>query len=198
MLISSSGCSDDSTDCVSMDCLNIDYDSIDYDSTDCVSMDCLNIDYDSIDYDSMDYDSTDCNVANACCSDDSTDKQESSDKQENPLIGTWQLIEAKFYGLVGGTSSTGSIDYCGDSITYTFEQNGELKVDGKKDNVGHLLGQYQYEFGEFSLFSSQGVKINDSEWTYSLNNGIMVLGTSYVDGPDLHLKRKYIKGISKN
>ena len=50
-------------------------------------------------------------------------------------------------------------------------------------------------FGEDHLGGSSDpkvllVKINSTKWTYDLTNGIMILGLSYVDGPNLIFERK--------
>lgn len=105
------------------------------------------------------------------------------------IVGSWKLTEARFYGLQGGDSSEGSINYTNENIIYNFQTNGILIVSGG-DNAGHKNGEYEYFFGEDHLGSSNDpksllVNINNSKWTYNLTNGKMTLGKSYVDGPDL-------------
>lgn len=112
----------------------------------------------------------------------------------NQLIGKWKLLEAKFYGLEGGNSSQGSIDYTDDNIIYNFKSNGILIVTGE-ENAGYTSGEYEYFFEEDYLGGNSDpeemlVKINNSIWTYDLTNGKMTLGQSYVDGPDLIFERK--------
>lgn len=111
------------------------------------------------------------------------------DEITNQIVGNWKLTEAKFYGLQGGNSSEGSIDYTNENIIYNFQANGILIVSGG-ENAGHTNGEYEYFFGEDHLAGindpeSLLVKINNSKWTYNLTNGKMTLGKSYVDGPDL-------------
>ncbi len=125
-------------------------------------------------------------VISSCSNDD--------DSSNNQIIGEWKLIEAKFYGLEGGNSSEGSIDYSDKNIIYNFQLNGTLTVSGE-ENAGYPDGTYEYFFGEDHLGGMNDpeillVKINESKWTYDLTNGKMTLGQSYVDGPDLILERK--------
>ncbi len=116
------------------------------------------------------------------------------DDISDQITGNWKLIEAKFYGLEGGSSSEGSIDYSDGNIIYNFQSNGNLVVSGG-ENAGYTNGEYEYFFGEDHLGGSNDpeillVKINESKWTYELTNGKMTLGKSYVDGPDLVFERK--------
>ena len=117
----------------------------------------------------------------------SNDENSSNDQ----FIGKWKLIEAQIFGF-GGQSST---DYSNDNIIYNFQSNGILKVTGGQ-NEGYPSGEYDYFFGKDYLGGGTTdpkillVKINDSKWTYNLTNGKMKLGQSYVDGPNLILKRE--------
>ena len=154
--IALSSCSDDSTDCVNMDCLNIDYDS------------------------------TDCNDADAFFDDANTNNQ------DIPLIGSWELIRVEYFNETFGLRV---FDHCDDNITYTFESNGVLTV-ASNPNLVRFAGMYKYEFGKFSPSCLEGdpkellVKIDGQKWLYFLNNGIMVLDQSDVDGPILYFKRE--------
>ena len=148
------------------------------DSTDCVSMDCLNIDYGNINYDS-----TDCNDADAFFDDANTNNQ------DIPLIGSWELIRVEY---INETFGLRVFDHCDDNITYTFESNGVLTV-ASNPNLVRFAGTYKYEFGEFTNFHAIKellVIIDGQEWLYFLNNGIMVLDQSDVDGPILYFKRE--------
>jgi hypothetical protein len=114
----------------------------------------------------------------------------SNEDDLSQITGNWKLMEAQFNGFQGESI----IDYSNENITYTFLNNGTLVVDGN-DNVGYEEGEYDYFFGEDFLGGNQDpkillVKINNSKWTYSLSNGKMILGKSYVDGPDLVFERK--------
>lgn len=109
----------------------------------------------------------------------------------NSVQGDWKLEEARFYGLEGGTSSDGIIDYSNQNIVYSFQQNGTLLVTGTGgSNVGYSNGIYLYNFGlDHLTFDDNNqiplVKINDSKWIYEKINQKMILKQSYVDGPDL-------------
>ncbi len=116
------------------------------------------------------------------------------DHISNQITGNWKLIEAKFYGLEGGSSSEGSIDYSEENIIYNFQSNGTLVVSGR-ENAGHTNGEYEYFFGEDHLGGNNEpkillVKIDESKWTYDLTNDKMTLGKSYVDGINLVFERK--------
>ena len=110
------------------------------------------------------------------------------------IVAEWKLMEAKFYGLQGGNSSEGSIDYSDKNIIYNFHSDGTLTVSGG-ENAGYSNGEYEYFFGEDHLGGINDpktllVKINESKWSYDLRNGKMTLGKSHVDGPNLVFERK--------
>lgn len=113
----------------------------------------------------------------------------------NQIIGEWRLKQVNYYGLEGGTSSEGIIDYNDKNVFYNFKANGELLVTGD-DNPGYNSGTYTYVYGEDYLGDAATdskivlVKIDGSKWTYNYLNGEMTLGKSYVDGPDLVFVKK--------
>lgn len=118
----------------------------------------------------------------------------SDDAISNQIVGSWKLLEAKFYGLEGGSSSGGSIDYSDENIIYNFKSDGYLIVSGG-NNAGYANGEYEYFFEEDHFGGDTApkvlmVKINNSRWTYDLTDGKMTLGQSYVDGPNLIFERK--------
>ncbi len=124
-------------------------------------------------------------LISSCSADDANNSQ---------IVGNWKLMEAKFYGLEGGTTSEGSIDYSNQNIIYNFQTNEILLVSGG-GNAGYPTGEYEYSFGTDYLGGSNEpqiliVKINSSKWTYDFKDRKMILGKSYVDGPDLIFERK--------
>ena len=115
------------------------------------------------------------------------------DNDYSQIVGNWKLVESKFYGLEGGTSSEGSIDYSNENIFYNFKTNGILIVTGQ-ENVGYTNGEYEYSFENDHFGDGNDppilfVEINNSKWTYNFSKGKMTLGKSYVDGPDLIFKK---------
>ncbi len=114
------------------------------------------------------------------------------------IVGEWKLVEAQFYG-VNGEGEFGLITepYSEANIIYNFQADGTLLVSGE-DNMGYNSGEYNYEFKKDYLtgYPAEGEKtillvtINGSKWTYNFSDDLMILGTSYVDGPDLYLERK--------
>lgn len=72
---------------------------------------------------------------------------DNNDSTIDQIIGEWKLMQAKFYGLEGGSSSEDSIDYSNDHIIYNFYPNGTLIVSGGK-NAGYSDGEYGYFFGK--------------------------------------------------
>jgi len=115
-------------------------------------------------------------------------------EEANDLVGTWKLIEAKFYGLEGGTSSVGTIDYSSFNITYSFTTNNKLIIDSDQ-HPDFTSGTFEYEFGYFPLGGSNDaeillVKIDGSKWTYNNVGSTMILGKSYVDAGDYYFERK--------
>ena len=120
------------------------------------------------------------------------------DTSTNEIVGEWQLIKAETYGVnSNGDMELFTTDYSQDNIIYNFSSSNELSVSGG-DDFNYPDGTYDYIFGEDYLSGapSEGesktllVKIYDSKWTYELENGIMILGRSYVDGSNLYFRRK--------
>jgi hypothetical protein len=121
----------------------------------------------------------------------------SCSKDDNPstkqIVGEWKLMEARILNF----STNPTIDYSNENIIYNFQSNGKLLVTGSQ-NIGDPNGEYEYLFGNDYLSGAPSsgeskillVKINNSKWTYNLTNGKMILGQSYVDGPDLYFERK--------
>lgn len=109
------------------------------------------------------------------------------------ITGEWKLIQARIFNFSG----MAFIDYSQENIVYNFTSNGELVVTGG-DNAGYPNGMYNYIFELDYLSNSENpdgqqipiVKIESTKWTHILENDEMILGTSYVDGPDLVFIRK--------
>ena len=123
-------------------------------------------------------------VLSSCTGDDNS-------RINNQIIGEWKLMKAE---IVSFSQNPSIIDYSDENIIYNFKSEGKLVITGEV-NVGYLEGEYDYYFGDDYLGGTSGsksllVKINTAKWTYNLTNGEMKLGQSYVDGPDLFLKRK--------
>jgi len=110
---------------------------------------------------------------------------------DNEIIGNWKLMRAEFYGFEGENL----INYSNKDITYSFKSNGTLKVIGE-ENAGYPSGEYKYFFGKDYLGGNTNdpkillVKINTSKWIYNFKDGEMILGQSYVDGPNLVFKKE--------
>ncbi len=115
------------------------------------------------------------------------------DAVPNQVVGNWKLVEAKMYGLEGGSSSEASIDYSGKDIRFSFKSNGTLVVSGGS-NVGFSNGEYKYVFGKDTMGWGDEqkylvVNVDGAKWFFSLVKDQMTLSRSYVDGPDLIFKR---------
>lgn len=109
------------------------------------------------------------------------------------IVGQWQLKQINYYGLEGGNSSQSTVDYSDQNIIYNFKVNGVVTISG--ENPGIIEGDYDYSYGEDYLGGSTDpkillVKIDNIKYTYSLKNGEMTLGKSYVDGPDFVFVKK--------
>ncbi|WP_156101169.1 hypothetical protein [Salegentibacter sp. Hel_I_6] len=110
---------------------------------------------------------------------------------DNEIVGNWKLMRAEFYGFEGENS----INYSDKDIIYNFKSNGTLKVTGE-ENAGYPSGEYEYFFGKDYLGGNTNdpktllVKINTSKWIYNFIDGEMILGQSYVDGPNLVFKKE--------
>ncbi|MDE0470547.1 MAG: hypothetical protein OXH57_01290 [Ekhidna sp.] len=118
--------------------------------------------------------------------------------QNDQILGTWKFIKIHIITEMGEFEK----DYSEFGITFTFSSDGILTVDrGNSPSEDDWLGrvddwldnyhQAKYEFGYFHLGSSYDpktllVKINDGKRTYSYDGSTMILGLSYVDGPDYH------------
>lgn len=113
---------------------------------------------------------------------------------ENNIIGKWKLIEVKFPKIAKISPPKSSIDYSHKNIIYNFQANNILIVSGG-NNEGYSNGNYDFYYGEDHLSTIDNpkvflVKINESKWTYNLTNEKMILGKSYVDGPDLVFEKR--------
>ncbi len=119
----------------------------------------------------------------ACTGDDDS-------RNDSQIIGDWKLMKAE---IVNFSQNPSIIDYSDENIIYNFKSDGKLVVTGG-ENIGYPDGEYDYYFGEANLANLNDpvliVKINNSQWTFNLTDGIMKIGQSYVDGPDLFFKRK--------
>ncbi|GLB50317.1 hypothetical protein [Neptunitalea lumnitzerae] len=116
-----------------------------------------------------------------------SDNDEDSNRVVTPVEGTWQLMEARFYGLEGGSSSEDSIDYSDQNIVYTFNSDGTLEVSGG-DNAGYTNGIYTYEYeaNAMGVVYTQVVYIDESMWYfYNYEEGEIRLSKLHVDGPEL-------------
>ena len=108
-----------------------------------------------------------------------------------PIVGEWKLMETRILDFSGNPT----IDYSSENIIYSFQSNGKLLVTGSQ-NIGYPNGEYEYLFGEDYLSGAPSseeskiflVKIDNLKWIYNLSNGKMILGQSYVDGPDLYFE----------
>ena len=119
-----------------------------------------------------------------------------SSDDDNPtnseILGKWKLIEVQIIDF--GTNPT--IDYSTENIVYNFQAYGVLSVTGGA-NIGYPNSTYNYILEEDFLGGTPSpgeemiwlVKVNSTKWTYNNSNGQMILGTSYVDGPDLTFER---------
>lgn len=108
----------------------------------------------------------------------------------NSVVGKWQLIKAEFNFTSKGKTI---IDFSDKNITYNFKTNGKLIVSGKGNSI-HNEGEYDYFFGKDYLGSNADpkillVKMDNTRWTYTAKKGEMILGRSYIDGPDLTFKK---------
>jgi len=120
----------------------------------------------------------------ACTSDDDA-------RLDKQIIGEWKLIKAE---IVNFSPNSPIIDYSDKNIIYNFKSDGKLVVTGG-ENIEYPDGEYDYYFGEDYLGGTTDpkillVKINNSKWTCNLTDSEMMLGQSYVDGPNLFFKRK--------
>lgn len=116
-----------------------------------------------------------------------------NDDEVLPIIGQWKLtlIEQNNIGGVGL-----NIDYSADNMIYNFGNNGVVTVS--TDNAIHTAGThtYLYEFNYLSGIPSPGetqiyvVQIDNTRWIYNLNENILKLDNSYVDGPKMYFTRQ--------
>lgn len=128
-------------------------------------------------------------LLSGCTNDDET--------QTNPILGKWKLVKIEYYDWnSNGNAGPQTIDYSDKNITYDFRSNNKLIVTGQNIDNGNRESDYIFEEDYLSGYPSEGeskmllVKIDGSKWTYSLTNGTMMLGQSYIDGGDLYFERK--------
>ena len=128
-------------------------------------------------------------LLSSCTNDDET--------PTNEILGKWKLVKVEYYKWNPNNASLQTIDYSEKNITYDFRLNNKLIITGE-DNIDNKNRESDYIFEKDYLSGqpSEGeskmllVKIDGSKWTYSLTNGIMMLGQSYIDGADLYFERK--------
>ena len=118
----------------------------------------------------------------------------SSDDSATQINGRWQLVKSAIYTLneAGETVYT-TADLHNEGIFYDFNSSYILSVS--KDGGPQSAGTYDFWFGRDHLGGGDDakvllVKINDDKWSYAMKHDTMILGKSYVDGPDLILERK--------
>ena len=96
-------------------------------------------------------------------------------------------MEIRIYGWEPHTT-----DYSDKEIIYTFRDDGILVVRGDEDS-DIPDREVLYTVTEEALGDGGPevlwVTIDGSRWMYERIHGTMILGTSYVDGPDLHFEK---------
>lgn len=120
------------------------------------------------------------------------------DSNEDMIVGAWKLIKGEYYGI-NQDDQFGmiTVDYTSKNCMYVFNSNKVLQITGAS-KLGYKNGAYSYVLEEDYLTGAPNegeskillVKINDSKWTFEIEDGIMKLGQSYVDGPDLYFERE--------
>jgi hypothetical protein len=124
--------------------------------------------------------------------------KDNDDDATNQIVGKWKLVKIEYYKRDANTNgSLQSTDYSVKNIIYDFRLNNKLIISGE-DNMDseNRVSDYVFEKDYLSGFPSEGeskmflVKIDGSKWTYSLTNGIMKLGQSYIDGSDLYFEKE--------
>ena len=137
-----------------------------------------------------------CLIIIPSCAEDSLIPEDKEDEKLEAILGDWKLLELVYW--VFGNDSSGmkefNLDYSAYDITYSFLPDSVLKIDaGTHPTWDDSINQY--EFGYFPLGGSNDpeillLKINGRKFTYSYDGNTMVIGQSYVDGADLHFKKK--------
>jgi hypothetical protein len=124
--------------------------------------------------------------------------KDNDDDATNQIVGKWKLVKIEYYKRDANTNgSLQTTDYSVKNIIYDFRLNNKLIISGE-DNMDseNRVSDYVFEKDYLSGFPSEGeskmflVKIDGSKWTYSLTNGIMKLGQSYIDGSDLYFEKE--------
>jgi hypothetical protein len=124
--------------------------------------------------------------------------KDNDDDATNQIVGKWKLVKIEYYKRDANTNgSLQSTDYSVKNIIYDFRLNNKLIISGE-DNMDseNRVSDYVFEKDYLSGFPSEGeskmflVKIDGSKWNYSLTNGIMKLGQSYIDGSDLYFEKE--------
>lgn len=107
------------------------------------------------------------------------------------IVGEWDLIRMEAYNSEGKFSE----DYSNYNIIYKFGINGKVEISGGED-IDYETGTFDYFFGkDYLAGGSIGskvllVKINELKYSYSLQDGEMIIGKAYVDGPNMIFKRR--------
>ena len=117
------------------------------------------------------------------------------DSLKKPIPGEWKLIRI----TSDGTYDPTIIDYSDKNVIYNFtpykrydtpESGYELIISGA-ENAGYSNGKYEYHFREGYLHPGPWgendekvllVSINGAKYSYTLTDGIMILGMSHIKG----------------
>lgn len=107
---------------------------------------------------------------------------------DDDVTGKWKLVTALQPFTREGPITT---DHSCHNTVYHFQADGTVSISS--DREGLLVGQYDYEFKRQPLFEhfdrDYTLKIGNSKEACSIFEGSMVLDSSPVDGPILHLIR---------
>lgn len=121
----------------------------------------------------------------------------SSQKTMNgSIVGDWLLIEIQQNQMAEGVqSSLKSTNLEKHQVIYSFKKNGNLVVKGDTVLI-HTPGTYKYILEEDYIgkpLENQTkellLKIDNSKWSFTQNDNEIKIGQTFLDGPELTLKR---------
>lgn len=117
---------------------------------------------------------------------------DSDDKVQNPVVGTWKLIKTESLVFGGPDNIT---DYSDQYIIYKFDNKSNLTII--KNGTNKSTQKYEYKFDYLSGSNTPGetkvhmvVMDGSTKYIYHFINGQMKLEQSYVDGEDLYFEKQ--------
>lgn len=125
-----------------------------------------------------------------CSDDDKEDNDvlvtcDSSLNDTAHLFGNWKLMAVEYIATPSNV-----INYSNQNVSYNFHSDSLMTVSGSGSGP-HTAGDYTFQFILYGLDPvTEYLKIGPSQWLYCIQEDVMILYKSHVDGANLHFKKR--------